>query len=153
VSWKIVYLPETSVVQIAYSGVISLAEVRISTQGVDALGKEHSVKRILVDVTEMEHRLATHEIYEIPRIYDSIGLTRTRRIAFVFPEGFTYARDYKFYEDVCVNSGYLIRPFTTAQDALLWSQESLETWGSRGVTACTTVLVPPDRWAILIKKK
>lgn len=83
---------------------------------------EKKVKKVLVDVRELEGRLSTIEGYEIsnqhfPKMRDSSKITHGAIVDIDLKE---YEDSYRFFETVAVNRGFMLRIFSDPDQAIAW---------------------------------
>jgi hypothetical protein len=77
----------------------------------------------LSDFREVQSEVSIVKLYELPVLYDEIGVSRMVRQALLLPITKHRMRDYKFYEDVCQNQGYNFRLFECPDEARQWLLE------------------------------
>ena len=82
-----------------------------------ALLDKHSCVRILSDLREVDLRLSTIDLYNIPKLVAEAGVKHNVKRAIVFSKD---AEDYKFLETVSDNRGQFVRVFTDFDEAQTW---------------------------------
>lgn len=94
----------------------------VARQGIE-LAKARHCYNFLIDLTQMESAVATYEIYNLPRLYESLGVPHTARLAVVAPTISKTKEDVRFYETVCRNSGFIIETIDEIESATQWLAE------------------------------
>ncbi|MBU0517873.1 STAS/SEC14 domain-containing protein [bacterium] len=119
---EIKYLSGEKIVLIKHSGIISAAELRENTIEAARLVKEHGTTRILADNSDMVTSAKTIDLFELPKIYDELGVSKASKIAIVMNLVDGRKDMYQFYETVCRNRGYDVRLFADEESAMNWLQ-------------------------------
>jgi hypothetical protein len=84
---------------------------------------ESDITRCLSDFREVQSEVSIVKLYELPNLYDEIGVSRIVKQALLLPLTKHRMRDYKFYEDVCQNHGYNFKLFECPDEARQWLLE------------------------------
>ncbi len=114
------YLEAEQVVECTYSGEVGPAELAQSILSAVELGRSRGTFNVITDLTALAAGPSVGDLYEVPRLFERLGLPRTLREAIVAPALSTFAADVQFYEDVCSNRGWMVRVFPDRTGALAW---------------------------------
>jgi hypothetical protein len=118
--WTVEYLPRENAVHTTASG--ELTSVLVTQKAGDSLQEaaEHGTDKFLGDDLDVQTRLTTLEIYQLPKLHESLGVTPKAKIAVVYSPGSPSARDFEFVETVAINRGFNVRLFATVEEARQW---------------------------------
>ena len=119
-AWQMQNLPEQGIILVKNSGYLTYQDFKDQSRDMAILSEATHVLRILTDHTEMRTCMNMADIYEFPKIYREAGLSSRSKIAVLISTKDTRIDDYKFYEIVCQNRGYLSKVFFKYEDALEW---------------------------------
>lgn len=117
---RIEYHQDQEIVEVAYSGDTSAADLRDTTIKAITLIRQENVTRALIDCLEQTKTGSILDLLELPSIYDREGVSRAIRIAFVEPAKKELQSLALFYDKVCAHSGWDLHRFETRDDALAW---------------------------------
>ena len=56
----------------------------------------------------------------MPQFYEDSNAHRGSKWALIHPDDPSVSKHFKFYENVCRNRGWLVRLFSSEEDALAW---------------------------------
>ena len=117
--WDLSYQPFEKIIYIKTRGRLEInAATQMRNEGVAQI-KQHDCKRIQLDHTLLDDSaLSTMEIFDLPKIYDSLGISRAVKMALVVTP--IMKTKLRFYETVCRNNGYSVMLFTDRESALQW---------------------------------
>jgi hypothetical protein len=117
--WELSYQPSAGIIYIKTRGVLEInAATQMRNEGA-ALIKRHDCRRILLDHTLLdESALTTMETFDLPQIYNSLGISRAVKMALVVT--LNMKTNLNFYETVCRNNGYSVMLFLDRERALEW---------------------------------
>lgn len=111
---------KTTVLFLSVEGMVTKNDfIQVSTETVKHI-INHNTNRLVVHMSEIQSDMSLADIYDVPRIYESLSLPRTLKIAFVIPEDFDRSSDMEFYKSVCRNLGYRVHIFTAQHAAIEW---------------------------------
>ena len=99
---------------------LTTADLMQLTSDIVNASLKHDLIKVLVDCTNMDARVTTVDIYELPRLYEKLGMKRAARIAVLFPDHPKKKVHYQFYETAAFNAGYKVKLFTDPSDAYRW---------------------------------
>ena len=120
----VTYNSKLQIIEIMHSGTLTVQNIEKTTSEAMALHKELGVNAVLIDTSNLKSVESLTELYDLPRQYDEGGVSRAIRIALVMPET-SAARDAgKFYDNVCHNNGWEVRPFERLDEANEWLMAS-----------------------------
>ena len=116
----VTYNSNIQIIEITHTGVLTKQGIETSTSEGLALHKELGVDAVLIDTLNLESVESLIDLYDLPKQYDEGGARRTVHIALVMPAT-SAARDaMQFYENVCVNRGWVVLPFERHDEATEW---------------------------------
>ena len=120
----VTYNSKLQIIEIMHSGTLTVQNIEKTTSEAMALHKELGVNAVLIDTSNLKSVESLTELYDLPRQYDEGGVSRAIRIALVMPET-SAARDAgNFYDNVCHNNGWEVRPFERLHEANEWLMAS-----------------------------
>ena len=124
--WTIDYNDDMDLVLLTYFGKVNGAEIQKAAAARIDMGKKKGVTRFLIDTRKVEaDSSATTKIYEIPtKLYVKKKFERSSRIAILAPESPISKKMVRFFEDVCMNRGWLAMMFQDRNRAVKWLQQS-----------------------------
>lgn len=118
-NWQMRYDENEQIIFIETNGVLEITSANYMRAEGAALIKEHKCMRLLLDHSGIvRDALSTMDIYDLPRRYEEMGLTRQIKMALVIPREFV--ENLRFYETVCRNNGYSVQLFSDRNEALSW---------------------------------
>ncbi|MBP6178827.1 MAG: hypothetical protein KA473_14170 [Anaerolineales bacterium] len=121
-NWQMRYDENEQIIFIKTNGILEITSANYMRAEGAALIKEHNCMRLLLDHSGIvRDALSTMEIYDLPRRYEEMGLTRQLKMALVIPHEFV--ENLRFYETVCRNNGYSVQLFSDHDLALKWLKE------------------------------
>ena len=123
-TWKVEYSDKLQIVVLTYSGETTGEDIKKAAVARIALGRQKGVTKYLIDTREVQtESLATFDIYDVPNeIYPNEHVDRASQIAIIRPKLPMARRMVKFFEDACVNRGWLVRTFADRDNAVKWLQ-------------------------------
>ena len=114
------YNSTSRIIELVHTGILSGEDLRKSTEEGILLQKEHGVHAVLIDTSDLESAPAVTEVYDLPRQYDEGGFSKLTRLALVWPKLPAAKKVAEFYDNVCNNRGWTVRPFDTRDEAVAW---------------------------------
>jgi len=121
-NWKITYSPETRIVCIETEGETRIEGINAMVRDVMESGLKYDSTRFLVDHRKATFKVQFMDFYNRPQFLNTIGFPRNSKIAQVCPE--SEYENFRFFETVSVNAGYVIRVFKTIETATEWLTEN-----------------------------
>ncbi len=119
--WEINYYENDDILTVKAEGTIDVESEETLRNDVVKSMRENTCKRLLIDLKNIEIKLSTFEIYDIPRKYMEQSISRDTKMAILFPE--SESRDFNFYETVSRNAGYDVMLFPEFDTAMKWLKE------------------------------
>ena len=120
--WTFDRIGDNKILRIKISG--DLQKIKIIPLCVEALAETHknAINKILVDLSENSRQFSTLDIYEVPQILESVGVSRHIKIAFLYEN---FPEDFIFFENVSQNRGFSFRLFKVQakERAIAWLME------------------------------
>ena len=114
---------DDGILEVVYSGAFGADELRVITDRILTAMLEQKAGRVLLDCYDAHFDVPVLNVYKLPDLYNSRGLTRSEvRAAVVKPKDGYRAELFDFYEDVCRNRGYFVKLFELREPALEWLQ-------------------------------
>ena len=112
------------ILEVAFQGEFGADELRASTHEILAAMQEHKTMRVLLDCSDAHFDTPALNVYQLPDLYDSRGVSRHEaRAAVVKPRDGYRKEIFEFYEDVCRNRGFFVSLFEDAAAARIWLLE------------------------------
>lgn len=119
-SWDISVVKEEGIIYAVASGEITMGlALQMTAEGLK-LAIKHRITLFLVDLRTSTSDISTVQIYRLPTILETLGLSRDRRIALVIPSDPADPADYRFYQTVSKNRGFMIGLFEEPDSARQW---------------------------------
>jgi hypothetical protein len=124
-AWTVEYNDVLQIVELTYSGRTTGEEIKEAAASRMSMGKQKGVTKFLIDTRKVEaDGSATLDIYDVPdKMYPKEHVQYTNRIAILEPESSTSREMVKFYENACVNRGWLVKTFQDRESAVKWLQQ------------------------------
>lgn len=121
-TWTLEYSDELDIVVLTYKGKTTGFDLKEASTARIALGREKGVSKYLIDTTEVEvSSSATSDVLDLPdKVYSDKQVDYSSRIAIIEPKSAESRKMVKFYEDACVNRGWLVKMFKDRPSALGW---------------------------------
>ena len=126
VPWEHAFNEALSIIEVTLTGVVSGDELRQGTERGLALSRTLGEVRCIIDATDQEETGTILDLYQLPDLYERAGLDRKTRLALLPPTRPELRELAMFYETVCVNRGWLVRLFTTREQAIEWLRNGPE---------------------------
>ena len=82
--------------------------------------EEHGVSKYLIDARRWTPSWGVATIYQFPKVFKTLGLALTSRIAILHPGDGPGAQLLRFFDTVCFNAGYTLRVFGSPDAAARW---------------------------------
>jgi hypothetical protein len=121
------YNSEIKAVEITFEQHVSGPEVREAATNAIKLLKKHRAFKALINTTRLEVAPDIIDIYDLPiNKYEEEDLSRQTKLALIVPELTKVGEAANFFETVSVNWGWLVRSFSTRDEALEWLNEGYE---------------------------
>ncbi len=122
-SYTIEYLEKDGIILITNIGEFTHKD--FMKQASEALEVSHrkNCKKLLVDCTSMILSSNLMNIYNTSDYYEEINAPRENKIALVVTPGSAIEKDMRFYETVCINTGWQAKMFGDEESAMQWLQD------------------------------
>ena len=108
------------IVEIVYSGCITIYDIEESTAKALAVAIKTNFGRFLVEFRDADIKLSTADIFNMPGILENMQFDKKIRAAIIVPDSAEIMKKAIFYETVCNNRGWQAQVFTKRQDAINW---------------------------------
>ena len=118
--WTLAYDEALGIIELSLVGVVRGPELREATEKGFAMFGALDAVRCIVDATDQEETGTILDLYQLPALYEEVGLDRSARIALLPPKRAELHELAAFYETVCVNRGWSVRVFPTRVSAVEW---------------------------------
>ena len=121
-TWNLEYRDDLEIVVLTYSGKVCGTDIKEAASARIDMGKQKGITRFLIDTREIEvDESATMSIYELPTsIYPDEENGRISRIAIIGPKSSESKTMVRFFENACVNRGWLVNTFQDYESAIEW---------------------------------
>ena len=119
---KVTYDENSKIITIKYWGNISLPDLKSGSRDAAQQIIDYKCHHILVDSREVDFKLSTLEIFDLPKTFSDIlsefglELRKIKRALLVAH----IKNDYQFVETVAINRGYLVKLFDDINEARKW---------------------------------
>jgi hypothetical protein len=119
-TWNLECKDDLQIVVLTYSGKVSGRDIKEAAAARIDMGKQKGITRFLIDTRKVEaDESATMGIHEIPaKMYPEKQVERTNRIAIIGPESSISKTMVRFFENSCVNRGWLVSAFQDYKSAI-----------------------------------
>lgn len=84
------------------------------------LAHVHNLTKFLIDISEADLVAPLVDVYDLPKHYDEMGASRKNCIALIPSTSVKGMRDAEFYENICVNMGWMVQLFSNYEEAIEW---------------------------------
>ncbi|MGE5624092.1 MAG: hypothetical protein ACM3ZT_00935 [Bacillota bacterium] len=121
--WKLEVTDKNKLLKVKYQGDFAADELRATTLKIVAALIEKGSLRLLLDCYDAHFDVPTVAVYQLPELYDQMGVSRQVHAAVVLPKDGYRKEIFEFYEDVCRNRGYFVQLFPDATSALAWLRD------------------------------
>jgi hypothetical protein len=118
--YEIDYLEDEQIIILKHTGEATFVDVVERCKKAAELAKKKSATLFFLDCTLMELKSTASELFNLPKLYDEIGVPRESKLALLLAEKSPIAEDILFYETVCQTRGYNVRVFTSYDEAMAW---------------------------------
>jgi hypothetical protein len=109
------------IIEIVLTNHVAAANLTAITTKCIALINEKNIYDVLIDVEEMVLDASLSDIYDLPdKQYTNEDLDHRIRIGLIEPKSSKEKEAAKFYENACVNRGWLVKTFSNRNDAINW---------------------------------
>ena len=124
-TWTLEHNDDLKIVVLTYKGKVTGADIKEAATARIQMGNQKNITRFLIDTQEVEsNESATMDIYELPSdIYQEKQCEYESHIAVVEPKSSKSKAMVRFFENVCVNRGWLVKTFQDCSSAVKWLQE------------------------------
>lgn len=120
---QVTYSPDDELIFITYTGKTTFDELRLATQQAKQYVSWYDCYSVLVDVRSTDPAVPPLNIYDMPKLYESLGVPRNILIAMVGPKAEPGYNDFLFYETVCRNRGFTVQLFEDMESAKAWLKD------------------------------
>ena len=118
-NWQTSYQPESKVVELTYTGMITKTELTASAQAALNLALKHGTNRVLTDCTKLHGGHSLSDLYFLSDWLISVKAYRMRE-AVVLPTEAAFYELVQFWQTTCINRGLRVRVFDKLDAALDW---------------------------------
>ena len=121
--WTMGFTDDGRILRVLIEGRLSASEAGEMTQKSVALAAQEQATRIMLDCSKAQLDVPILDVYGLPDLYASRGVSRRVHAAVLLPKDGYRREVYEFYEDVCRNRGYFVRLFEDEDEAWAWLRE------------------------------
>lgn len=121
--WKLESSDNDKLLTVKYQGDFAADELRRCTLEIVTALVAKGTLRLLLDCHDAHFDVPTVAVYQLPELYDQMGVSRQVHCAVVLPKDGYKKELFEFYEDVCRNRGYFVQLFPDAVSALAWLRD------------------------------
>jgi len=121
-SWTLEYNDDLDIVILTYKGLTTGPEIKEAATARIDMGNRMGTTNFLIDTRlTLADESATLDIYDIPkRLYSDEHVQHVSRIAIIEPESPTTKEMVKFFENACLNRGWIVMSFSEYESAISW---------------------------------
>ena len=118
--YNVNYIEKEGIVEVVSFGNITIED--FVNQGKEAieLAKEKGTNLFFADDSDMVGPIDISVIVSIPGFWDKFSAPRTNRLAVLISRDETLHEDFRFFETVCLNRGWMVKLFDKKEDAHEW---------------------------------
>jgi hypothetical protein len=110
-----------NIIEIVFTERVSAVDLATITTKSIALVNEKSIFNVLIDAKELKLDATLVDIYNLPdKQYVDENLDHRIRMALIEPKLSKEKEAAQFYENACVNRGWLVKTFSDRDDATKW---------------------------------
>jgi len=102
------------------TGTRSFQTILAMSQDIVAACVEKALKKALIDVLDLEGRLGASDAFEIPDKYFPKIRNRSVITHCALVDLKEFEQSYRFFENVAVNRGFMLRIFSDTDEAVAW---------------------------------
>ncbi|MDX1442575.1 MAG: STAS/SEC14 domain-containing protein [Gammaproteobacteria bacterium] len=118
--YRINFLPEAGIIELAVEGELQPAGMRDSTNEALDLVESHNCFAVLVDCRRMHPAPLPSQVQKLPDLYASRGADRRLRIAVALSGSPAGKEVSKYYKMSAKKLDYIVQLFDDVEDALEW---------------------------------
>ena len=119
-TWQVKYDPEHALIECSAIGYLTTREIKDASLKATSLSREMKTNLILIDDSQVDETIETLDIYELPKFYEELNISRKIKVAVILPDNPKAREDVMFFETVCRNRGWNIFTFSTRKEAIEW---------------------------------
>jgi hypothetical protein len=120
VPFTVEHLQDLGIVCIVNDGLVTAEDFEQQVRQSWSLALEHGVRAVLVDNRRMRTTSSLADIFNLPKLYETIGVDALTRIAVIVSVDPKRKENYVFYENICRNRGWDVRLFEDRRLAIDW---------------------------------
>jgi hypothetical protein len=122
--WTLTLHAHAGYIETAYTGLLTAAELNASVQENVRIARRENLYRFFSDCSKLEGGHTILDLYAVTDELEVLRGTRSRE-ALLMPQLEAVQRDVQFWEDACVNRGFVVRVFTAREPALAWLLDAI----------------------------
>ena len=122
--WSTEFRDEGRILRVLIEGRFSASQAMEMTRESVGVAARARVTRIMMDCSKAKFDIPIVDVYQVPDIYSSRGISHEARGAVLMPKGGVDRQMYEFYQDVCRNRGYFVQLFEDEAEAWEWLREA-----------------------------
>lgn len=120
--WEISYSEADKIIYVITEEILDSESEELMRKEIKEHIKKYSCLRILIDFRKIkEIKLHTSDIYYLPKKYDFQDIPHNIKLALVIHKKFL--EEYKFFENVTRNRGFITMLFYGFDEAVVWLKE------------------------------
>lgn len=122
-SYDLKFEQKDDILWVTATGTRSLQTVLEIARDILASCADSQIKKVLLDVLALKGRLSTLDAYEIPARYLPAMRDRSVITHIAIVDHKQFEESAKFFENVAVNRGFMLRIFSKTGKAVAWLKE------------------------------
>lgn len=119
-AWKVTLVEDQKFIEIKYSGVVTADELNDTFNATLAVVRKTGILRFYADCSEMTKGHSILDLYYLIDLYGKEEVSISFKEAILLPLPHPNKDEVRFYETACLNRGYLVKIFSTRDEALSW---------------------------------
>ncbi|MFC1652409.1 hypothetical protein ACFL3F_01690 [Planctomycetota bacterium] len=123
-NWDISILKSEDLVSVKTNGSFDFAQIMQMTKETFNAASENGISKVLGDHLDLDPNVSIFEIFEIPRELLKEGVKAPEKVAVVYDEASSKAKDFRLFETTARNVGMQTQLFTNLEDARAWLEHS-----------------------------
>jgi hypothetical protein len=118
--WNARYLPDEKLIDIVCAGILSYEDYENNIKNAIALAAKHQAHLFLCDHARVMNLAQVFQIYDLPFLFDKLGLERKSKIAIITPDDPSSVGVYNLFEKACLHLKWSVKLFTRREAAMKW---------------------------------
>ncbi|SRR5579883_588932 len=118
--WHIQVQAENPIIEIVYTGFLSVADLNQAEQALLENASRNQIQLFLADCTALEGSYSVSDLYDLATAMASWNFKHPWRKAVLRPRMRTLGEGLEFWATVALNRGFVVRLFDERDAAIMW---------------------------------